>query len=100
HWYKSEKMHDLDLDKQSYMINTDAAELHEEIFNLARKAVWSVVEFAEEEQRLAHTRRSPVKQFKSSTESLQIKRKKSGETTQNKCSKCEIVGHYAPTCKK
>ncbi|CAG8702853.1 7146_t:CDS:2, partial [Ambispora gerdemannii] len=41
--------------------------------------------FAKEEQRLAHTRRPPVKRFKSSTESLQIKRKKSGETTQNKC---------------
>ncbi|CAG8700018.1 9525_t:CDS:1, partial [Ambispora gerdemannii] len=78
--------------------------------------------FAEEEQRLIHTSndnkknfdpsqvknpiekrrkgRSPVKQFKNSTESLQIKRKKSGKTTQNKCSKCEIVGHYASTCKK
>ncbi|CAG8783727.1 14031_t:CDS:2, partial [Dentiscutata erythropus] len=38
-----------------------------------------------------HRGRSSVKRFKSSTE--QVKNKKS----QNKCGKCGVVGHYAPT---
>lgn len=40
--------------------------------------------------------RPPTKRLKSSIE-LQTKGKR--PTTQNKCGKCGIVGHYAPTCK-
>ncbi|KAF0382300.1 protein far1-related sequence 11-like isoform x1 [Gigaspora margarita] len=42
-----------------------------------------------------HRGRPSVKWLKSSVE--QPKSKK--PTTQNKCGKCRVVGHYAPTCK-
>ncbi|RIB03247.1 hypothetical protein C2G38_2288602 [Gigaspora rosea] len=167
-WYSNEKMQDLYLDEQPYMMNTgpvpsnedsllcpalfpmcQIARIHSndvfgpevrravqkrhdygETFNLTRKAVQSAVEvggeslcrlkrslndwFAEE-KRLAqidnnkenlnpkqvknpverrHKGRSLVKWFKSSIE--QVKSKK----PQNKCGKCGVVGHYAPTCNK
>ncbi|CAG8543385.1 13968_t:CDS:2 [Racocetra fulgida] len=87
---------------------------YEETFNLAWKAVRSAVEVGGES--LCHLKRSlndwfakeqrlininekenfDLSQFKSSTE--QVKGKK--HSTQNKCGKCGVVGHYAPTCKK
>ncbi|KAF0539687.1 protein far1-related sequence 5-like [Gigaspora margarita] len=44
-----------------------------------------------------HRGRPSVKRLKSSTELSQTKGKK--PVTQNKCGKCGVVGHYAPTCK-
>ncbi|RHZ69005.1 hypothetical protein Glove_291g37 [Diversispora epigaea] len=187
HWYNNEKMQDLCLDEQPYMMNTGSVQnedclcpllfqmchitkIHDydvfgsevcrtvqkrrdygETFNLVRKAVRSAVEaihvfkidfgflsiveaggeslyrlkkslndWLVEEQKLVEQKlhikdndkenfdlgqvenpierrqkgRPPVKRFKSSTE--QFKNKKS----QNKCGKCGVIGHYAPTCKQ
>ncbi|RIB02097.1 hypothetical protein C2G38_2228797 [Gigaspora rosea] len=112
-WYKNENMQDLDLDEQPYIMNNVRRVVQKrrdygETFNLARKIVRqkltkvndndkenfdpSQVEDPIEQQ---HRGRPSVKRLKSSFE--QPKSKKS--TTQNKCAKCGVAGHYAPTCK-